>query len=151
MKRLHLQIAAPALAIIVAFIISAVILASTGNAPSDVLEVIRSKGFQTRGIVETINRSAPYYISGVAVAIGFKMTLFNIGVEGQYKAAALIAASVGAKTPMPSIIHVPLVLLVAMLVGAAWAAIPGILKATRGVSEVISTIMLSSIALGFIA
>lgn len=151
MKRIHLQIAAPALAIIVAFLFSAVILASTGNAPTDVLDVIRSKGFQTRGLVETANRAAPYYISGVAVAVGFKMKLFNIGVEGQYKVAALLAAFVGAKTAMPTVIHIPVVLIVAMLVGAAWAALPGILKATRGVSEVISTIMLNSIALGFIA
>lgn len=151
MKHLRLQIAAPALAILVAFLISGIILAVTGNAPGDVLTVIMDKGFQVKGLVETSNRAAPYYISGVAVAIGFKMNLFNIGVEGQYRVAALIAAFVGAKTAMPGPLHIPVVLLTAVVTGAAWAFIPALLKATRGVSEVISTIMLNSIALGFMA
>lgn len=151
MKRLQLQVAAPILAILVAFVISGIILSVTGNAPQDVLSVILDKGLETKGLVETLNRSAPYYISGVAVAIGFKMNLFNIGVEGQYKVAALIAAFVGARTAMPGPLHVPLVLVVAMATGAAWAFIPAILKATRGVSEVISSIMLNSIALGVIS
>src|SRR5439155_4492082 len=84
----------------------------------------------------------------LAVAIGFKMGLFNIGVEGQYTLAALLAAYVGAVTPVPGFLRIILILLVAMAVGAAWASIAGILKVTRGVHEVISTIMLNFIAFG---
>ena len=92
----------------------------------------------------------PYYIAGVAVAIGFKMSLFNIGVDGQYLLAALFAAGwAGAdgracrrrSTCCSSS-------LVAVVVGGAWAAIAGILKVTRNVNEVISTIMLNYIATG---
>ncbi|MCB1302031.1 MAG: ABC transporter permease, partial [Tetrasphaera sp.] len=71
--------------------------------------------------------------------------------EGQYKLAALLAAAAGAAVTLPAPLHVLLIMVVAMVVGAAWASIPGVLKATRGVSEVISSIMLNAIALGLSA
>jgi simple sugar transport system permease protein len=76
------------------------------------------------------------------------MNLFNIGVEGQYRMAALVAAAFGAWVSLPAPLHVLAILVVAMLVGAAWASIPAVLKVTRGVHEVISSIMLNSIATG---
>jgi simple sugar transport system permease protein len=85
------------------------------------------------------------------VAIGFKMNLFNIGVDGQYRLAAIVAAAVGAAISAPAVIHVTVILLVAMLVGGAYAAIPGVLKVTRGVNEVVATIMLNFIATGITA
>jgi simple sugar transport system permease protein len=88
----------------------------------------------------------PLYISGVAFAIAFKMGLFNIGVEGQYTIAVLFAAWVGAAVTLPAPLHIVLIMIVAMFVGGLWGAIPGVLKATRGVHEVISTIMLNFIA-----
>ena len=51
--------------------------------------MIFTEGFTRTNLVTTVNRAAPYYIAGVAVAIGFKMNLFNIGVEGQYRVAML--------------------------------------------------------------
>jgi simple sugar transport system permease protein len=101
-----------------------------------------------RSLISTLNRAAPYYLSGVAVAIGFKMNLFNIGVEGQYRLGALVGAAVGGAVALPAPLHVGLILATAMVVGMAWASIAGVLRATRGVSEVISTIMLNAIALG---
>jgi len=147
-KNWKLQAAAPILALVGAAVIAGIILAATGNDPGDVLQVIVDDGFETRRVVDTLNRAAPYYIAGVAVAIGFKMTLFNIGVEGQYRLAALVAAWAGASVNLPAPLHVLFILMVAVITGAAWAAIPGLLRATRGVHEVISSIMLNSIALG---
>ena len=147
-QRLSLQLAAPVLAIVVAVLVSSILLVATKNSPVDVFHVILTKGFSKVYLIDTFNRAAPYYISGVAVAIGFKMNLFNIGTEGQYKLGALIAAWAGAAVHFPAPIHVLFIILVAMLTGAAWASIPAILKATRGVSEVISSIMLNGIALG---
>ncbi|MCB0976069.1 MAG: ABC transporter permease [Acidimicrobiales bacterium] len=146
--RLGLQLAAPVLAVGFALLVSALILLKAGYSPLDVLDVIVSDGFKRERIADTLNRAGPYYISGVAVAVGFKMNLFNIGVEGQYKVAALFAAWAGASVTLPAAIHVPFILLVAMVVGGLWSAIAGILRATRGVSEVISTIMLNSISFG---
>jgi len=147
-KRLILQFAAPGLAIGFALLVSALMLSITEYSAAEVFNVIVTEGFSKVYLIETTNRAAPYYISGVAVAVGFKMNLFNIGVEGQYKLAALFAAAAAGAVSLPAPIHVVFTLLVAMVVGAAWASIPAILKATRGVSEVISSIMLNAIALG---
>ncbi|MET0326364.1 MAG: ABC transporter permease, partial [Ilumatobacteraceae bacterium] len=92
-----------------------------------------------------------YYVAGVAVAIGFKMNLFNIGAAGQYQLAALLAAGAAAAVALPAPIHVAFVFFVAVAVGGAYAAIAGILKVWRGVNEVISTIMLNYIAIGISA
>ena len=147
-RRIVLALAAPVLAILVAMAVSAAMLAITGYSATEVFRVIFTQGFSRPYVVDTINRAAPYYISGVAVAIGFKMNLFNIGVEGQYKLAALFAAAAGAAVTLPAPLHLLFIFAVAMAVGAAWAAIPGLLKAYRGVSEVISSIMLNATALG---
>jgi simple sugar transport system permease protein len=79
------------------------------------------------------------------------MNLFNIGVEGQYQLAVLLAAAVGANVHLPAPLHVLLILIVAAGVGAAWSGVAGVLKAYRGVHEVIATIMLNAIAGGAIA
>ena len=148
-QRLGLQLAAPGLAIAFALVVSGLILMLTGFSPGDVLRVVVEEGFERQRMVEMVNRAGPYYISAVAVAVGFKMNLFNIGVEGQYKVAALVAAWAGASVSFPGPIHVVFILVAAVLTGAAWALIPGILRAARGVSEVISSIMLNAIAFGF--
>ena len=147
-RRITLALAAPVLAIAVAMAVSAIMLALTDYSAGEVFKVIFDDGFSRTNLVTTVNRAAPYYISGVAVAIGFKMNLFNIGVEGQYKLAALFAAAAAAAIELPAPLHVLFTFLVAMLVGAAWASIPALLKAYRGVSEVISSIMLNATALG---
>jgi simple sugar transport system permease protein len=102
-------------------------------------------------LVGIINRATPYYIAAIAVAIGFRMNLFNIGVDGQYRLAALIGGAVGGALDMPALMHVSITMLVAMLVGMSWAAIPAVLKVTRGVNEVVATIMLNFIATGLSA
>jgi simple sugar transport system permease protein len=87
----------------------------------------------------------------VAIAITFRAGLFNIGVEGQLRLAALFACYLGAMFTLPPILHVLAIFLIAMTVGGLWAAIAGVLKVKRGVNEVISTIMLNSIAGGLSA
>jgi ABC-type uncharacterized transport system permease subunit len=82
----------------------------------------------------------------VAAAIGFRMGLFNIGVEGQYLLASYTAATFAGAALLPGAVNILATLVIAMAVGAIWAGIAGILRTTRGVSEVISTIMLNSIA-----
>ena len=108
-------------------------------------------GTELRSILITINNAVPLYLAAVAVAIGFRMALFNIGVEGQYSLAALLAASAGAAVQLPLVLHIGFIMLVAVSVGAAWAGAAAALKVTRGVSEVISTIMLNVIAAGIAA
>jgi general nucleoside transport system permease protein len=137
---------APILAIVFAGLITSIVLLITGDPPLDTLLLMVEYGTRPRSIVLTLNSATYYYLSALAVAIGFRMNLFNIGVDGQYRLAALVAAAVGGAVTLPAPLHVALIIFVAMVVGAGWASIAGLLKVRRGVSEVISTIMLNAIA-----
>ncbi len=96
----------------------------------------------------TIVRAIPFIIAGLAVALGFKGGLFNIGAEGQLFIGATFAVAVGIYlTGLPAIIHVTILLILGILGGLLWGAIPGALKAFTGAHEVITTIMLNFIAL----
>ncbi len=96
---------------------------------------------------ESLTKSVPYIFAGLAVALGFRAGLFNIGAEGQIFAGAIFSVVVGfAVTGLPPIIHIPLALLAGALGGALWGFIPGLLKAKTGGHEVINTIMMNYIA-----
>jgi len=101
-------------------------------------------------ITESLVASTPYILSGLAVALGFRCGLFNIGVEGQFFIGALCSAWVGYTfTGIPWFIHLPLALLAGGLGGAFWGSIPGYLKAITGAHEVVNTIMMNWIAFRF--
>ena len=106
---------------------------------------------EERNVANIINNATVLYLSGLAVAVGFRMNLFNIGVDGQYRVAAFTAAVVAGEAWLPGYLNTALAIVCAMAVGALWAGIAGVLRATRGVSEVISTIMLNAIATGLVA
>ena len=142
---------APLIAAASAIIISSIALIISGNNPVEAFQEMWKSIDSTRAVVDIINTSVPYYISGVAVAIGFKMNLFNIGSNGQYLLAALVAGWAGAEVSLPPVLHVAFVFLVAITVGGLWALIAGILNVTRNVNVVVSTIMLNYIAIGLSA
>jgi ABC-type uncharacterized transport system permease subunit len=148
-KRAALGLAAPVLALVVAAIVASLVLLATGDDVAGFWSTLLSwpKG---RNIVNILNSASILYISAVAAAIGFRMNLFNIGVEGQYRVAAFAAAWFAGTAWLPGMLNTIVAVLVAMLAGAAWAGIAGVLRATRGVSEVISTIMLNAIALSLV-
>ncbi|MEU6771041.1 ABC transporter permease [Streptomyces sp. NPDC046759] len=150
-ERLLLGIAAPVLAIVAALLVTTLVILATGKNPGDAFSDMVTYGFASDSQVYILNKATTYYLAGVSVAIGFRMNLFNIGVDGQYRLAAFFAAVLGGALTVPGWIAIPLILICAMATGALWAAIAGILKVTRGVSEVISTIMLNSIATAIIA
>jgi len=138
----------PVSAIVFAVGVSSLVLLSIGESPVAAFRSMFDYGTQANSVASTVNRAVPLYVAGLAVAIGFKMNLFNIGVEGQYRMAALIAAAAGAAVTLPAPLHIAFIMLVAIAVGAGWASIAGALKVKRGVHEVVSTIMLNSIATG---
>ncbi len=103
--------------------------------------------FKRRGLSESLIATTPYIFTSLAVALGFKAGMFNIGVEGQFYIGALAGVWAGyALTGLPAIVHLPLALGMAALAGAIWAGIPGYLKAKTGAHEVITTIMANYIA-----
>jgi simple sugar transport system permease protein len=111
----------------------------TGN-PTALLRALRPLG-------ESLMLTTPYIFAGLAVSLGFRGGLFNIGAEGQIFLGGLAAAFVGYSLKgLPAIIHLPLTILAGIAAGALWAAIPGFLKARYGAHEVINTIMMNYIA-----
>jgi ABC-type uncharacterized transport system permease subunit len=100
-----------------------------------------------QAIAGTIERSTPFVICGLAVALAFKAGLFNIGAEGQLYAGSVCVILAGTLLELPPILHIPLGILAGAVGGAAWAGIAGFLKARMGAHEVINTIMLNYIAI----
>lgn len=96
---------------------------------------------------ESLVATTPYIFAGLALALGFRCGLFNIGAEGQLFIGALASVWVGYSLKgLPAVIHLPLALGAGAIGGAIWAGIPGLLKAKTGAHEVITTIMMNYIA-----
>lgn len=101
-------------------------------------------------ILESLVATTPYIFAGLAVALGFRAGVFNIGAEGQLYMGAIFSVYAGYSiVGVPAIIHIPLALLAGALGGAIWGFIPGWLKAKTGAHEVINTIMLNYVAFHF--
>lgn len=145
-QAVFMALLAPAIAVLVAVIATSAVILAVGSAPGDFWSAMFSNPLP-RIKVNVVNQTAIIYISAVAAAIGFRMGLFNIGIEGQYTIASFAAASFAGAAYLSGFANIAVTLLIAIVVGAGWAGIAGLLKVTRGVSEVISTIMLNSIAI----
>lgn len=144
-------LAAPALALLIALMVSTALLAAVGASPGRTYLTMLEFGVRPDSLVSAVNRSAIYFFAGLAVAITFRMNLFNIGVEGQCRIAALLAAAAGAAVDLPGPLHLTFICLVAVLAGALWAGIAAVLRIWRGVSEVLSTLLLNYVATAVIA
>jgi len=97
---------------------------------------------------QTLIVVTPLLLTGLAVAFAFRCGLFNIGGNGQYTVGAIVAVQFGIWfAGLPGPLHVIIAMVAATLAGALWAGIAGLLKATTGAHEVITTIMLNWIAL----
>jgi simple sugar transport system permease protein len=105
----------------------------------------------TFNLTQTLLRTTTFALTGLAVAFAFRCGLFNIGGQGQYTMGVVVAVWVGAYwgNALPNGLHVIIGIALAALAGAIWAGIAGILKATVGAHEVITTIMLNWIAFWF--
>ncbi len=135
-----------ALAIVVGLLVGAVIMLFWNYDPLKAYIALFRGAFG--GIDEwasTLSMATPLVLTGLTFLIGVKAGLFNIGAEGQVYlgTAGAVAASLFS---LPSGVHLLVALLFSMIVGALWSVPPAILKATRGVHEVISTIMMNWIA-----
>ena len=146
-----LLLVAPGAALVLALSVATGILALAGADPLATLRDALAYGLEPATLLAITNKALPYYLAGIAAAVGFHLRLFNIGIDGQYRLAAFAAAVVGAAVSLPAPLHVALMILVAIAVGWGWAAVAGLLYVRRGVNVVISTIMLNAVATGIIA
>lgn len=102
------------------------------------------------GITRTLEKTTPLILAGLAVLLPLRLGLFNIGAQGQLVVGALAAAWCGHSWAALGPMVLPAALVAGVIAGAAWASIAAVLKTARGVHEVISTIMLNSIAAGLV-
>ncbi|TPG19809.1 ABC transporter permease [Pedococcus bigeumensis] len=145
-----MSLAAPVLALVVAFVVTSLVLVAVGDPVGEVWKTILAVPKPRQG-VNIINAASVFYISAIAVAVGFRMNLFNIGVDGQYRVAVFAAAVFAGQGWLPGWLNIIVSILIAMVAGGLWASIAAYLKVKRGVSEVISTIMLNAIATGVVS
>jgi general nucleoside transport system permease protein len=133
--------------VLVALVIASPIIGIAGSNPLSAYSALLTGSMGSkRGIAESLLAATPLLVGGLAVSVSFRAGLFNIGVEGQLLMGGLVAGALGAKLDLPPVVHLVVCLLAAALAGALWALIPALLRAFRGVHEVITTIMLNYIA-----
>ncbi|MEK4711232.1 ABC transporter permease [Sporosarcina sp. FSL K6-1540] len=148
MSNRFVNILVPIISIILGLLVGAAVMWFSGYDPvAGYIALWKGIFGDMYSIGETIRQISPYILAGLAVAFAFRSGLFNIGVEGQLIVGWFAAAYVGMAFELPKFIHLPLALIAAALAGALWGLIPGILKATLHVHEVIVTIMMNYIAL----
>ncbi len=143
-----MQIAFTFGAILFAMFIGSLVIMFIGKNPITVYQSMLQFTFgRSDSIGAILFKSTPLIFAGLAVALSFRVGLFNIGAEGQYFIGALAASIVGFSLQgLPWFIHLPLVILAGMAGGMLWALIPALLKVKRGAHEVITTIMMNYIA-----
>ncbi len=143
-----LTVLGPVLAVVVALFVGGIIILVTGHEPITAYRAMLQGAFNgRRAIAETLIYTAPLLLGGLAFAVAYRASLFNIGIEGQLVIGGLAAGIVGAwDLGLPTALHLPLALVAAAVAGGIWGAIPGALRAWTGAHEVITTIMLNYLA-----
>ena len=138
----------PLIAILISFVIGAVIMLATGHNPLAAYVALVQGAFGSpTALGRTLLGATPLIFTGLAVAVAFRAGLFNIGGEGQFYIGAITAAGLGVALGSLGPLGTLLVLLGCLLTGFLWGAIPGFLKAYFGAHEVITTIMLNFVAI----
>ena len=144
--------ARPVYAIGLAFVVSAImIVASKVNPITAYVALFQGAFGSLAGLANTCVRATPLLLSGLGIAYGFKAGLLNIGAEGQMYAGGAAATVVALiPLPVPAFLHVTLAVLAGFAGGLIWGYIPGYLRAYRGVSEIVVTLMLNYVGIYFI-
>lgn len=136
-------------AVIAALLIGAIFILLAGGNPLEGYSALFRGAFADYwGIGDTLVRMSPLLLAGLAVIIPLRAGLFNIGAEGQIYIGALFATIAALYLPavLPGVVRIALCIVAGAVGGAIWAAIPGLLKAYRGTNEIITSLLLSYVA-----
>ena len=149
----------PVITALFAFFVGGIVVALAGANPIDTYKAIfdgsglnwlfpwvtgDDRTLAALNLQQTLILTTPLILTGLAVAFAFRAGLFNIGGQGQYLVGSMGAVWVGSSFEgMSSLLHIVLAIAAGCLIGGLWAGIAGLLKATTGANEVISTIMLN--------
>ncbi|MFA5523244.1 MAG: ABC transporter permease [Tissierellales bacterium] len=144
-----LSIGVPIVSVLIALLLGSILLIFIKVNPLEAYKHLIFANFSNPyNLAEVFVKATPIILTGLAFTFAFRTGLFNIGGEGQMFAGAIAAVFVGLKVGhLSPFIAIPLCLLAAILAGAVWGIIPGILKGVFGSSEIIVTIMFNYVAL----
>jgi simple sugar transport system permease protein len=153
------RVLVPVVTALLAFFVGGLVVLATGANPISTYRAIfegsglnwlfpwvagEDRVLAALNLQQTLILTAPLILTGLAVAFAFRAGLFNIGGQGQYLVGSMGAVYVGSSLDgMPAFLHVVLAIAAGCAIGALWAGIAGLLKATTGTNEVLSTIMLN--------
>ncbi|NCZ88014.1 MAG: ABC transporter permease [Actinobacteria bacterium] len=143
----------PAVSVVFALVVGGIFLAATGHPPLDTyLDLLKNGYASFYGITDTLGLATPLICTGLAAAFAFRMNLYSIGQEGQLYLGMIGGAWAGIalSDSLPALLAVPLVLVFGALAGAAWVAVPALLRARLGTSEIVSTLLLNYVALNLV-
>jgi len=143
-----LTYAVPFVSVAIAFVVMAVVLLITGHDPIHTYRRLFDAAFiGSAAWTDTITLATPLIFTGLAAAAAFRMQLFNIGAEGQLYFGAIFAAAAGLYLhAWPSALLIAAMVVAGAVGGAAWAAIPGVLRAFCRTNEIITSLMLNYVA-----
>ncbi|HEY4001068.1 MAG TPA: ABC transporter permease, partial [Candidatus Xenobia bacterium] len=144
-KRVVNEILTSVVALVLALAVAGLAVLLAGHNPLVAVQALLHGAFgSAENIGDTINRTTPLILTGLAVAFAFRSGLFNIGGEGQYLLGGMGAVAAAIAFPhLSPFLLVPLSLICGAAAGAIWGALAAWLKSRFGVHEVISTIMLN--------
>jgi simple sugar transport system permease protein len=143
----------PLTALLIAAVVGDLLILSFGQSPREVFALLLEGTWgNAYGFGQVLYKATTLAFTGLAVALGIRAGMFNIGAEGQLAFGGFAAALVGLWLPAgtPALLAVPLCIAAAGTGGAAVAAVPGALRARFGASEVIVTIMMNFIVAAFL-
>ncbi len=138
----------PITLIVASFFLAGILIVSTGKNPIEAYSALISGAFgSASSIIITINKAIPICLSAFAVSMSLKGGVFNIGVEGQFLMGASVATIAGIYIEgLPSIIHIPLALVIGAIAGGIWSMIPAVLFVKRGISLLVIHLLMNSVA-----
>ena len=151
LRKLMDAILVPVLAVLSGLVVMGILILLLNKPLLESYAILFSRGFGCEAygnciFITALERATPLILTGLSAVVAFRSGMFSIGQEGQYLLGAAAAAWLGYAIHLPPVLH-PLVLMAgAMLVGAAYGWIPGVLRVKLGVNELLATIMLNSIA-----
>jgi simple sugar transport system permease protein len=151
---LALALAAPVVAVLVALALAGVLIGAAGVNPLDAYAGMARGAFGSRlSITETLTRTTPLILTGLAAAVAFRARLWNIGGEGQFYLGALTVAGLGSAggLGLPPAVGIPLLMAAAAVAGALLLLGPVLLRLRFGVDEVVTTLLLNFVAILFVS
>jgi simple sugar transport system permease protein len=148
----RLQAAVPIGSVAVALVLSGIVLLATGHNPLHAYKRLFEAAFTDPGALSaTLTAATPLCFTGLAAAVAFRVGLFNIGAEGQLYMGAIAAAGVAlALAGQGVVVQIAAMVIAGGVAGAAWALIPGFLRAFANTNEIITSLMLNYVAALFL-